>query len=119
MKRSILLYSIIIIQIALTFHFSKRIVAILSSQERLDRARIQNSELKKNYLVRRQLADYVLTDLYVEEVLRSKFRHALPNEHIYLLNSNNDYSVPLPTFVPDSSTSKQKSNFEKWLDVFF
>lgn len=86
-------------------HLSQRGDVIRETQERLEKAKEENEDLKK------QLAQ-VESRQYIEKEARNKLNLGREGEMIILLPSISPILEPTPT-IPDTS-----SNWEKWVKIF-
>ena len=120
MKRSVLLVLLLIIEIAFTVQFSIKILSILHASHRIDLRKTEHDALLRTLSEREAHLAYVRTDMYVEEIARTKLRYSLDGEQVYVVHTAHT-EVPVLPRVDDLFSSEQPWWYGayQWFILFF
>lgn len=113
MRRNLLLFLAVIIGIILVVNYSKRILSLRTTSQKVAEADAQLEKLKsENEALKREL-EYKKSEKFAEEEIRNKLGLVKEGETIVILPGEKE--------EPESSLSQKQhiSNWQKWKNLFF
>jgi len=120
MNRRYLLILILLFELVAVFQLCSRIISILQTDSRIQSTRLQRDILKKDFQSKQYTFGYVRTDLYVEEIARSKLRYSYANEQMYIIRESNLVRPELPPVnITQADVSERWGEIVNWFNLFF